>query len=84
MLPVREFFPSLNSLNDFPPMTVGMLPFSRLAVKSRTSSDFISKMLPGILPDIEFHDMFKDCKFCSFEISDGIIPEKALLDKSTP
>jgi len=83
MLPVRKFFPSLNSFNDSPPVA-GMHPFSRLAVKSRTSSDFISKMLAGILPDIEFHDMFNDCKFCSLEISDGITPEKALFDKSTP
>jgi hypothetical protein len=82
--PVREFFPSLSTFNDFPPTVDGILPVSLLALKSSTSSDFISTMLAGTLPDRELQDMFNDCKLSSFEISDGMCPENELLDRSTP
>jgi hypothetical protein len=81
---VREFFPSLSTFKDFPPVVDGMLPLSLLALKSSNSSDFISRMLAGTLPDSELQDMFNDCKVSSFEISDGIRPENELLDRSTP
>jgi hypothetical protein len=81
--PDSEFLSSLSSFKaKAPPISVGMLPFSLLSLKSRISNSFKSPKVPGTGPKREFFDRFKNCKLLKTPMEDAILPEKSLCDKS--